>query len=71
VKATWETSFVAVGLLLGEPAESLERALGGEGSNAAVGWLHTLVEGPREARARAIARVVSEVAVTLDAVRLA
>jgi hypothetical protein len=74
-RATWETAFVAVGLLLGEPADAIERALvldaAEAGAPARAASLRSMAGGSREARARAIARVVSEVAVALDATRLA
>jgi hypothetical protein len=71
--ATWKAAFVAVGLLLGEPADAIERALGGAGASPPAGAasLRSMAAGSRDARARAIARAVSTVAVALDATRLA
>jgi hypothetical protein len=71
VSATWETSFVAVSLLIGEPADDVASALGGPGREPATEWLRKLGGASRDGRARALARVISELAVALDTARLA
>jgi hypothetical protein len=71
VSATWETSFVAVSMLIGEPVDNVASALGGPGRKPATEWLRRLGEASREGRARALARVISELAVAIDAARLA
>lgn len=68
---TWETAFVAVSVLVGERADDVASALGGPGSGPATEWLRKLGAASREARARGLARVISELAMTIDAVRLA
>jgi hypothetical protein len=79
MSATWDTSFVAVSVLVGEPVDSVARTLGASASAPAIELLRKLGEGAgdiaaatsREARARALARVISELAVAVDAMRLA
>jgi hypothetical protein len=70
MNARWEPSFVAVGALLGEPLDAIAAAIG-EGSVHAGDLLHALRSRDREMRARAIAKVVAEIAVGLDSVRIA
>jgi hypothetical protein len=67
----WESSFIAVGVLLGEPVDAMMAAVGAPLPPAAAGLAATLRAEPREARARALAGVVSEVALALNASRLA
>jgi hypothetical protein len=67
----WETAFVAVGAIVGEPVESLAAALGSSGEHHAADLLRALRSPSRDTRARAIARVVAEVALSIDAVRYA
>jgi hypothetical protein len=67
----WETAFVAVGAIAGEPLEALTRALGEEGAAHASELLSALTVPSREARARSLARAVSEVVLAIDAARLA
>jgi hypothetical protein len=71
VSTTWESAFVAVSVLVGEPADAIEATLGGPDREDAAALLHKLLAASREARARGLARVVSEVAVVVDAARLA
>lgn len=66
----WESAFLAVSAVLGEPLEESVRALGDEGAARAAAMLGGLRSESREQRARAIASGVSEVAVALDAMRL-
>ena len=73
-RAPWEGAFVAVSALLGEPLEAIAGALDDEGRARAGDTLRALASKSREARdgrARAIARAVSEVALAIDALRLA
>jgi hypothetical protein len=70
MNARWEPSFVAVGALLGEPLETIAAAIG-DGRVHADGLLHTLRSPDRATRARAIAKIVAEIAVGLDAMRIA
>ncbi len=67
----WEPAFVAVGVLVGEPLEALEAALGEAGEPHATRLLRVLGSASRETRARALARVVSDVAVAIDSLRVA
>jgi len=70
----WETAFVAVSVIVGEPVDAVARALGpaaGDAGAPVSELLRKLAGASREARARALARVVSEVALAVDAVRLA
>lgn len=69
-RETWDTAFVAVSVVAGEPVELAVRALGERPSPSARALLRKLGAGSREARARALARVVSEVALAIDALRL-
>jgi hypothetical protein len=68
--AHWEPSFVAVGALLGEPLDTLAAAIGA-GHVHADELLRALQSLDRGTRARAIARVVAEIATGLDALRIA
>ena len=72
MKPGWQTTFVAVSLLLGEPPEAIAAALDDDDdrTEAAVA-LRAMTSGSREDRARALARAVSEVALAVDAVRFA
>jgi hypothetical protein len=71
MSASWDTSFVAVSVLVGEPLDAVTIALGDSASPQATALLGKLADASREARARALARVISEVALAIDAVRLA
>lgn len=68
--AGWESTFLAVSAVLGEPLEASVGALGDEGAARAAAMLRGLRSESREQRARAIASGVSEVAVAIDAMRL-
>ncbi len=69
-RTRWQPAFVAVSSLLGEPPEAatLEFADGDDAQDAAL--VQEMRAGSREARAVAIARVVSDVAFAIDASRL-
>ncbi len=67
----WEPAFLAVGVLVGEPLEALTAALGDAGEPHTTSLVEALRSTSRETRARAIARVVSDVAVAIDALRYA
>jgi hypothetical protein len=71
VSATWETSFVAVSVLLGEPLDQVTRVLGAAAGAPATELLQKLGGASREGRARALARVLSDVALAIDDARLA
>ena len=67
----WRSAFLATSVLVGEP---LDAAIGALGDAAAVGaspLLQELRSSSREARARAIARIMTSVASEVDAARLA
>ncbi len=68
---TWERAFAAVSALLGEPADAIAAALGESGAGRAADVLRGLRAPSREARARAIARSVFELAVDLERLKLA
>jgi hypothetical protein len=80
---SWTSAYIATSSLLGEPLDatlaSIERAAGGESEAperaalpaAAAALASTLRSTSREIRAQALARALSEVALALDAVRLA
>lgn len=63
----WEPAFVAVLAIAGEPLEALTAALGEVGAAHAADLMTALRSTSRDSRARALARVVSEVAVAIDA----
>jgi hypothetical protein len=64
----WQTAFIAVSALVGEPLDATLLVLGGgEGQGK---LLQGLRAPSRETRARAIARIASEVAAALDRLRL-
>jgi hypothetical protein len=63
----WEPAFVAVGAIAGETLEVTTAALGETGAARAADLITALRSTSRDTRARAIARVVSEVAVAIDA----
>ncbi len=63
----WEPAFVAIGAIAGEPLEVLTAELGDSGAAHAADLLQALRSTSRDTRARALARVVSEVAVAIDA----
>jgi hypothetical protein len=66
----WESAFVAVATLLGEPLAAVEAALGDRVSRA--GETLAGVRSPERAdRARAMAKVVAAVATELESIRLA
>jgi hypothetical protein len=67
----WETAFVALSAIAGEPMEAVARALGEAGSARAADLARALAATSREARARALARAVSDVVLALDAMRYA
>jgi hypothetical protein len=63
----WEPAFVAIAAIVGEPLEATLEALGDEGAAHAADLLQALRSTSKDARARALARVVSEVAIAVDA----
>jgi hypothetical protein len=67
----WEAAFVAVSGVLGLALEESVAAVGDAGALHAGELLVALRSPARAARARAIARVVSDVALAVDAARLA
>jgi hypothetical protein len=66
----WDSAFLAVSAILGEPLEASLAALGPARSARAEGLAAVLRSSPRDVRAAAIARVVARVAIDLDAMRL-
>lgn len=71
-EGAWQAAFVAVGALLGEPAEAMAgaldpRALDGDGRVEAL--VRALASPSRDERARAMARALSEVALAVDSAR--
>jgi hypothetical protein len=66
----WEAAFFAVSAILGEPLESSLASAGEPTTSAGADLVRALRSSSRERRARAIARVVSQVAVDIDAMRL-
>jgi len=67
----WEPAFVAVSAIAGEPPEAVASALGDAGMAHAASLVRALGAASRDARARALARAVSDVALALDAMRYA
>jgi hypothetical protein len=68
---SWEPSFVAVGVLLGEPAEAMVEFLRAPAPPDVAGLTAALEAPSRRARAQVLAGVVSEVARAVEAARLA
>jgi hypothetical protein len=66
----WEPAFLAVSAAVGEPLEAASRALGDDGAIHAAHLLRRLGAASRDARARSLARALSDVAVEIDAMRL-
>jgi hypothetical protein len=64
----WEAAFVAVSAIAGEPPEAVASALG---VARAADLVRALGAASKEARARALARVLSDVALAIDAMRYA
>jgi hypothetical protein len=71
VTPRWETAFVAVSAILGEPPDAVAGALGGPGMGHAADLVRALGASSREARARALARAASDVALAIDTMRFA
>jgi len=67
----WRTAFLATSVLAGESLESALEALGDASAIGASQLVGELRSSSREARARAIARVMTVVASEVDAARLA
>jgi hypothetical protein len=67
----WEASFVAVSAIAGEPADAVASALGEAGLAHAADLVRALETPSREARARGLARAVSDVVLAIDAMRFA
>jgi|HubBroStandDraft_2_1064218.scaffolds.fasta_scaffold361029_2 hypothetical protein len=65
----WESAFIAVGVLLGEPLEVVRASLGPTIPPSAARLVGRLEAPSREARAQALARVVADVAVALENAR--
>jgi hypothetical protein len=64
----WEPAFVAMGTILGEPADAIRAALADRSARAAA-LFHALKAPAREARAHALARTLAEVALAIEATR--
>jgi len=67
----WETAFVALSAIAGEPADAVASALGEAGTAHGADLVRALTASSREARARALARAVSDVVLAIDAMRYA
>ncbi len=67
----WESAFIGVGVVLGEPLEVVRASLGPTIPESASRLLSRLEAPSREARAQALARVLAGVAVALEDARLA
>lgn len=67
--ASWETAFVAMAALLGEPLDATASALGSSAAKAE-SLVAALRSPSREVRARALARGLSEAIVAVEASRL-
>jgi hypothetical protein len=65
----WEAAFVAVSAIVGEPAGAIASALGDAGMAQAASLVRSLGATSKEARARALARAVSDVVLAIDAMR--
>jgi hypothetical protein len=68
--ARWETAFVGVSALLGEPLDAVAESLGHRRARAA-DVLRSLRSSDRSVRARAMAAAVAEVATEIEMARLA
>ena len=71
MSVTWESAFVAVGAALGEPVEALVDALGPEGAARAGDLVAGLRAEARDARARALAKVLTQIALGIDGAGIA
>jgi hypothetical protein len=67
----WQPAFLAASALLGEPLDAAIASLGDAGTLHAAPVVSDLRSPVREVRARAMARVLAEVTVALDAETLA
>jgi hypothetical protein len=68
---SWHVGFVAVSALLGERADDILAAMGGDAAPAGVArWAHSLNVSTREERAREIARAVAPLAAEIEKGRL-
>ena len=67
----WETAFVAVSAIAGEPMEAVASALHESGLARTSDLARALAATSKEGRARALARAVSAVALAIDAMRYA
>lgn len=69
---SWEPAYLAVSAVLGEPLDAAMASLldGGGGGTRAAALLKGLRSSLREARARALADALSEVALAVDAMSL-
>jgi hypothetical protein len=63
----WEPAFVAVSVIAGEPLDAIASAVGQDGMARAADIVRALGAASREARARALARAISDVALAIDA----
>lgn len=66
----WSTAFIAFGVLLGEPADAVTRALGEPTTGPASALLRELASTSRVTRARAVAGVVTRVVADVERARL-
>jgi hypothetical protein len=68
---SWEPAYLAVSAVLGEPLDSAVACLRDGGTAHAAELLKALRSPSREARARALADAISDVALAVDAMTLA
>ncbi len=71
VSGAWLPAFVAVSVLVGESLDGALEAAGAQGAAQVAELSRGLRSPSRDARALAMARVLSEVALAVDASRLA
>jgi hypothetical protein len=68
---SWQVGFAAVSALLGEPADDVVAAMGGQvAAGGAAHWVRGLRAAPREERAREIARAVAFLVADLEKARI-
>jgi hypothetical protein len=65
----WETAFVAVSAIAGEPMEAVASALGESRWARTRDLARALASTSKDARVRALARAVSDVVLAIDATR--
>jgi hypothetical protein len=67
----WETAFLALSAIAGEPMEAVASALGESKWARTADLGRALAATSKDARARALARAVSDVVLAIDAMRYA